>query len=369
MARIDNPGEATVKVITNAFTNIGIESLLGGKKAYINFDAVALKSDIVRMLPKENIVLEIPESVKLDLSVVKRLRQLHEEGYRFTLDDVQTIEDLEVLLPILDSIKLDINALDRDKFDELMKYFQVHNKALLAVKIENYNDFELCKSLGFRRFQGYFFAKPTTITEAELPADKQHLISIMNSIMEDAENKVIEKNISRDISICYKLLKFVNSAGLSQGKELSSVGDAVNMLGRKQLYRWISVLLYSTTEEGNKQPNALLNSAVFRGRFMEIIGEFTHHKNPSELFVLGAFSFLEALLQRKLSWLLQDMLVPEAIREALLESKGEYWPYLELAENMHSEKFNIKNIGLAGLTIGQINQAQLVATAYCESIT
>ena len=368
-AKIDNAGEATINVVTNAFTNIGVETLLGGKKAYINFDATLLKSDITKILPKDKIVIEIVETVEIDDDLLSSLRRLHSEGYRFALDDFIHRDEIELLYQFVDIIKLDITLYEKETLIEQVEYFQKHNKVLLAEKVETQNEFELCRTLGFKLFQGYFFAKPTIITQGDLPASKRHLIDIMNAVMEDADSRMIEEKIIRDVSVSCKLLKFVNSAGLTRGQELDSINDALVMIGRKQLYRWLSILLFSTDDVGDKQPNALFNAAIYRGRLLEVFGEITHHKNPADLFVLGTFSYLEALLQRNLSQILKDMIVPTLMKDALLENKGEYWPYLDLAIKLEKGEFEKIDIKSINLTVEQVNHAQLNATAYCEFIT
>lgn len=368
-AEFDNAGEATINVVTNAFTNIGVETLLGGKQAYINFDATLLKSDITRIIPSDKVVVEIVESVQIDDELMRSLRRLHGEGFQFALDDFIYRKEMEPLYQFADIIKLDISLFEKESLVQQVEHFHKLKKTLLAEKVETQNEFELCRSLGFKLFQGYFFARPTLVTQDDLPVSKQHLISIMNDIMEDADSRVIEKKITRDVSVSYKLLKFVNSAGLTRGQELDSINDALTMLGRKQLYRWLSILLFSVDDSGDKQPNALFNAAIYRGRLMEIIGEKTRHKNPADLFVLGTFSYLEALLHRKLAWLLKGMLIPVPIKDALLKNEGEYWPYLELVVGLDKGDFGEVCISNTSLDIEQINQAQLLATAYCESVS
>ena len=365
----DNDGNATIDVIINTFTNIGIETMLGGKKAYINFNPALLTSDIARILPKDTVILEILKTVKMDDNLLARLIDLHSEGYRFALGDFIHQQDADYLSRFADIIKLDISQTDKKTLVQQADFLLKQNKTLLAEKVENQNEFELCKSLGFKLFQGLFFAKPITVTQEELPASKRHLMEIMNAVMDDADNRLIEEKIIHDVSLNYKLLKFVNSAGLSRGQELDSINTALSMIGRKQLYRWLSILLFSTDDSGDRQPNAIFKAAIYRGRLMEILAEITHHQNSADLFVLGTFSYLEALLQRKLAWLLRDMLVPAPIKDALLDQRGEYWPYLELAIDMDNGKFDQASISTSGLTIDQLNQAQLSATAYCESIT
>lgn len=369
VAAIDNDDDATINVIINTFTNIGVETLLGGKKAYINFNPALLKSDIARILPHDKVVLEILKTVNIDDSLLARLRGLHSEGYRFALGDFIHQKDADELGHFADIIKLDISQTDKDTLVKQADVLLKQNKTLLAEKVENQNEFELCKSLGFKLFQGFFFAKPIVVTQEELPASKRHLTEIMNAVMDDADNRLIEEKIIHDVSLNYKLLKFVNSAGLSRGQELDNINTALSMIGRKQLYRWLSILLFSTDDSGERQPNAVFKAAIYRGRLMEILAEITQHQNPADLFVLGTFSYLEALLQRKLAWVLKDMLVPLPIKDALLDQSGEYWPYLELAIELDSGKFDETYISTSGLTIDQLNQAQLSATAYCESIT
>lgn len=369
IAEISNYDVATTNVIVNAFSNIGSETLLGGKRAFINFDAPLLKSDVIRIIPKEKIVVELLETIDVDKALLSALRQLHSEGFCFALDDFTHRSELELLYQFVDTVKLDVSLHDKESIIEQIEYFQNLHKTILVEKIETQNEYEMYRSLGVKLFQGYFFARPTIITQGDLPADKQHLIDVMNAVMDDADIRIIEKKIINDVSISYKLLKFVNSAGLSRGQELNSINDALVMLGRKQLYRWLSILLFSSDESSVKQANALFNAAIYRGRIMEIFGELTNHANSTDLFVLGSFSYLEALLKRKIQFLLRDILLPKQVKEALLENSGDYWPYLAVAMDLDRGRFDKELIEDIGLNIEQVNQAQLDATAYCESIS
>ena len=142
------------------------------------------------------------------------------------------------------------------------------------------------------------------------------------------------------------------------------------MLGRNQLYRWLSLMLFTSTEEGLNQTNALLNSALYRRRLLELFSEYTLRENPNELFILGAFSYLEALLNREMSVIVKDMLLPAAIKQALLEQDGKYWPFLQLALTM--EWSDASAISAAandfGLTLEDLMRAQLAATSYSETV-
>ena len=371
VANVADATHATLSVINNAFTNIGIESVLGNKKAFINFDAKTLQGDIFDFLPAGIIVLEILESVEVNDDLLERLKALKAHGYSIALDDFVYDSSREPLLEIADIVKLDVSLLDAQALAWHVQLVESHAKQLLAEKVETHEQFELCKSLGCSLFQGFFFAKPMKLIQADIPASTLRILDIMNNIMADAEITFLERAVSHDLSLTYKLLRFVNSAGLSCGRELRTVKQALSMLGRNQLYRWLSLILFTSSGEDLNQTNALLNAALYRGRLLEIFSEYTKMQNPNELFILGAFSYLEALLNREFSLIMKDMLIPAPIKQALIDQDGPYWPYLHLALTIdganiqHIESLS-KNLGLA---LSDINQAQLLATAYSENLS
>lgn len=361
---------ATCSVINNAFTNMGVKSVLGNKRAFINFDAKTLKSGVVDVLPCKNIVIEILEDVEPDEELIEQIKQLRRQNCQFALDDFVYRQSLEEFFPQVDIIKIDITQHDQASLRKHVELVRQQHKILLAEKVENHNQFELCKSLGFTLFQGYFLAKPRVLVQTDLPASKLRIISVMNQIMGEADNTVIVRDLSHDLSLCYKLLKFINSVGRSCGKQLGHISEAIALLGRNALYRWLSLLLFTSSDENTTQSNGLFNLSFYRGRLMELMGEASGHKNPNELFILGTFSYLEALLNRKLTLILKDLVVPPLIKQALLEQDGPYWPYLHLVNAIEngdtSEIFTVS--ASLGLNMDNINEMQLSATAYCESI-
>lgn len=370
-ANFSNGSLATLSVLNNVFTNIGIDETLGSKKAFINFDAQTLESDFFAFLPSRIIVLEILETVDITDALMKRIRNLHDLGYTIALDDFIYRPGLEQLLAIADIVKLDLSLLDEAALIKHVKLLKSNRRQLLAEKVETHAQFELCKSLGFTLFQGFFFARPVKLVQADIPANTLRILDIMNNIMADADQVVLERALSHDLSLSYKLLRFVNSVGMSCGRELRNVAQAVNMLGRNQLYRWLSMILFTSSQDDLNQSNALLTAALYRGRLLEMLAEKRKLDSPSDFFILGAFSYLEALLNRRTALILKDMLIPLPIKQALIEQDGPYWPYLNLAITMEKgELAQIESaIGDLVLSFEDINLAQLMATAYSESFT
>jgi EAL and modified HD-GYP domain-containing signal transduction protein len=361
--------ETTLSVINCVFSNTDIQTVLGDKKAYIHFDAKVLQDEFLEYLPSDAVVLEVMQPNEVDSALLERLTAAKSRGFSIVLDDFSYHASAQKLLELADYVKLDICALDRTAFERYAQKLQAQGKRILAENVATPEQFALCKSLGCSLFQGCFFTKPEKLTQVDIPASTLRILDIMNNIMADADVTFLERAISHEVSLSYRLLQFVNTAGLSCGRELRTVKQALSMLGRNQLYRWLSLMLYASQDTGLNQSDALWNAALYRGRLMELFCEQIKLENPNELFILGTFSFLEALLNREMEMIIKDMSMPAPIKQALVEQDGRYWPYLDLALSIDSG--DIHRILAAaqplGLTVNNLNQAQLEALEYAEA--
>jgi len=368
-ANVTNNIMATYSVIINTFMNFGFNSVLGSKTAFINIDSDFLQSEILWLLPKDRIVFEILETVEIDEKLIATLKELREQKYTIALDDFIYNDERAPLIDYADIIKIDLSLLNQKDLIEHVDIYKKKNKQLLAEKVENVNQFELCKSLGFTLFQGYFFAKPTTLLQKEIPVNQVRIIQIMNKLTEDVDNEKLVRVICHDLSLTYKLLKLVNSAAINRGKDIESIDTALNILGRKPLYRWLSLLLYLSNDGGTESSNVLFELAIYRGRLLEICGELSSLDSPHELFVLGSFSYLDVLLKQTFPVIFKDLVTPPLVRQALLGKTGSYHIYIELTEAL--DDVDIMKVETCckrlNVTIEELNNAQLSATVYCES--
>ncbi len=78
---------ATSQVIANTLFSIGLNRLLGGKRAFINFGRNLLVGDWTTMLPNQSVVIEVLETVEPDSEVLEACRKLRAQGYLVALDD------------------------------------------------------------------------------------------------------------------------------------------------------------------------------------------------------------------------------------------------------------------------------------------
>lgn len=331
-ANVIDGTSATADVIMNVFNNIGLSNVIGNKKAFINFDGYFLQNDIINILPKDRVVLEILESVVIDDNLFTQLKALVASGYTLAIDDFIDNESTRQLFDIVEIMKIDISDYSKDQLIEYSKLGIQHNLTLLAERVETKEEFEMCKELGFQLYQGYFFAKPEYIEHQAIPSNKMAIMTILNDIMADKPISDIEKQILQDVSVSYKLLRYINSAGLRRDTEIQNIQDVIRLIGIKPLYRWLSLFLFTNDSQNDKNTiSSLFSTALMRAFFLEYIALQTNKKIANDLFILGIFSYLDTLLSMPFSEILEDISISENISNALLNQSGPYNDYYQLA--------------------------------------
>jgi EAL and modified HD-GYP domain-containing signal transduction protein len=361
---------ATSQVLINTFNHIGLSAVLGDKKAFINVSSEFLHKDVIELLPRERVVLEILESVEPTEAVVRRCRALGEAGYELALDDLTDDRPWAMLLPLVRYVKIDLRALAPGALAPLAVRLRGRGPALLAEKVEDVSEFRTCEGLGFEFFQGYYFAKPEVLEARRLDPAVHVALELFNLTIGHADLARIENGFRRDVGLSYSLLRYINSVGMGLSNKVTNVRHALVVLGHAKLARWLSLLLLSIPG-GNVAPNALFRTALTRARFAELLAA---HRLPGpaqdQLFMTGMFSLLDALLGKPLDEALKQLDLPAETRDALLHQGGPFAPYLRLV--LAVEKSDPVAVEAAarglGLSAAEINAAQVSALAWAEQV-
>lgn len=368
-AHIDTDVDAGITVISNTLCNMGTEWLLKGKLAFVNMEVAMLMSSFSTLLPQENVVIEVLETVPVTPEVLARLRELREAGYRFALDDFNYLPESEPLLPLADYVKLDVLAHTPEELTRLVYAIRKYPVKLVAEKVETPEQFRHCLSLGFDYFQGYYFARPENIVTRIINPTHATVLQLMEKVRTDADIKDLENLFKKDVALTFKLLRYINSAGFGLSCEVQSIRHAVSILGMQPLYRWLSLLLV-TAGTGPTAPT-LARTAITRGRLCELLGKQSLARNDQDnLFIVGVFSLLPALLEITMEQLLDRVVIPESFADALLNRLGLYGPFLALAEAMESgELQRLEDLSTSlMLTTGRVNEAHMQALAWVEQL-
>lgn len=330
-AVIEDDLKACARVLVNTMSDMGAQWLLGDKLAFINVSAELLHSEFLELLPPQRTVLEVLETVTPSEAVIQRLKELRALGFQIALDDYVHTPEASVLLPYTQYIKIDVHALGLENTSKLLAQLKAFPVKLVAEKVETHEEYEACKKLGFHYFQGYYFAHPETLTAKVINPSYASVLDLLNMVSKDAEVKDVETGFKRDPALSFKLLRYINSVGFGLSCEIQSIRHALTILGTKQLYRWLTLLMVTAGE--NATVPALMKTAITRGRLTELLGtDFFGKTDRDNLFIVGVFSLLDAMLEMPMDQVLEKVLLPEAVTDALLNREGIYGPFLQLAE-------------------------------------
>jgi c-di-GMP-related signal transduction protein len=322
--------KATSEVIANTFLLIGLEALTGGKRAFINFTENLLKNELATSLPKEIIVVEVLENIDLNEGTITACAKLKKMGYMLVLDDFVCDPRFKPLLEIVDMIKVDFLQVDPKTRVEIVRKFKGRNIKYLAEKVETREDFEQGLEAGYQYFQGYFFSKPVILSTRDVPANKINYLHVLQETNKpDFDFSKLDNIVKRDVALSYKLLKFINSASFGFKTKITSIKHALVMLGMVEVKKWVSLIALRNIADD--KPAEIMTSSIVRARLGELLApKIGMADKSSELFLMGLFSMIDALIGRPMSAVLADLPITEEIKDALIGRPCRYRDVYEL---------------------------------------
>lgn len=369
-ANVQDDLRATATVISHA-AELGLQTVVGQARAFVNIDAAVLCSDFIRFVPADIAVLEILETVQATPELIERIKELKALGYTFALDDVVAdSSDVRAFQPLVDIVKIEITDLSDDALRQLAMQQRAGGKKLLAEKVETLDQFELCKSLGFDYFQGYYFAKPHLMRGKKLAPSELAILDLLMVIDSDADNGEIELRLKRDATIAINVLRMVNTPAAGATRHIDTLGRALAVLGRRHLQRWLQVLLYAqSTKNGTSSP--LLSLAVSRAKLLELIVVEKHPKERAmadAAFAVGVMSLMDVLFSMPMEDLLKSMTVADEVRDALLNRGGKYGALLTLAEQLENGVVSRPILQALEIDTDTLNGLQLLAFEWANKV-
>jgi len=325
-----NGDRASSEVITNSFLLIGLETLTRGKKAFINFTRNLLENDVAMLLPKDHIVVEILEDIEPDEKILAACRKLKELGFLLALDDFISAEKFKPLIELVDIIKVDFLKTPPEERSAIVKKVGRKRTLFLAEKVETKEDFLQAAESGYSYFQGYFFSKPDLLAGRDIPSYKLTYLKILQELnKQEIDFDRLEKLIKTDVSLSYKLLRFINSLYFGFYSEIRSIKQALVLLGQKEIYKWLSLIALKSI--GENKPDELIVAAICRAKFCELLAPSVGLKHrSSDLFLMGMFSLIDAFLDRPLNEALGELPISDEIKDALLGGQSRFRDVYEL---------------------------------------
>jgi len=321
---------ATSKLLTRSFFNIGLDQLTGGKKAFINFTEDLLLKQVPTMFPPEEVVVEVLEDVTPGDAVVRACEQIMQQGYILALDDFIYRDDLTELIALANIIKIDFMLTPQEEVGDMLARLSQHEVEFLAEKIETYEEYQAAREMGFKYFQGYFFSKPEILKSTDIAPSHISLLQLIAELnREDCSMEKLEEMVNIDISISYKLPRYINSAYFRRVQEITSIRQALVLLGENGIRQF--VMLVTAAELAADKPNELIKASIIRAKFCQLIGQASGGgTDPAELFLVGLFSMLDAMLDAPMDAIVEQLPFSESVKAALVDRKGALAGYLNL---------------------------------------
>lgn len=314
-----NGDAMTADVLVRAGLDVGLGGLVGDKLAFVNATRSFLVGEHEFPFPAAQTVVEILEGVAHDPEVIAGCRRLADNGYTLALDDY-VWEDNDPLLDLVSIVKLDVLALTPAQLAHAVDR-RPAGVALVAEKVETREQLKACQELGFDLYQGYLLSRPEVVEGQALSPSKLTCIRIIEKLCDPGTSaSEVEAIVQTDPALSYRFLR-VAGAGASRGlfRRLSSVRDAVVMLGQRRLRAWVTLMLLHGAREGSDE---LVAIAMTRARMAELMAGELDPGLVDSAFTVGLVSALDLMLQAPLAQVVGNLSLSADLEDALLGHTG-----------------------------------------------
>ncbi|GAB3016631.1 EAL and HDOD domain-containing protein [Bowmanella dokdonensis] len=357
------PEVATSRLMLNHHFNVGFRTLTRNKKALINFSQQSLLDMTPTLLPARDIVIEILEDVEPSQQTYQACRKLFHLGYRFALDDFVYHQDWEPFINFTRLIKFDLQRTGFSEINALLPRLRKRKGLkILAEKVETQEQFAEARDLGFDFFQGYFFCKPEMLENTDIEAQHHMILAIYLEVLRpNFSYDKLTLYFERDLSLSYKLLRFINSGLFELRETISSIKQALVYLGEEQARKF--VCLIATAHLGGQKPLELIRMSILRGRFCELIATRLAEERSSLAFLTGLFSLVDALLGERMQEVLKRLPLEKEVKQALLGEENLFNDLLELVKAYESGSWSRTQSIAEKLAIRQEQLPELYAEA------
>jgi EAL and modified HD-GYP domain-containing signal transduction protein len=311
---------ATAQVLLTAFTDVGLYELVGSRRAFVNVPYAFLTDGFCRTLPTDRVVLEILEDVRVDQRVLEVARALVAQGHTLALDDFVFHPGKEPLVELAHIVKLDVLALDPGELERQVELLRPYDVILLAEKVESADQIGELRDMGFDYFQGFALQRPTTIRARATGVNQTVLMQILARLHEpNVTTADLVDIVGRDPSVAYALLRILNSAHLSLAKRITSLDQALVLLGIDGLRNWTTMMVMSRLAPSSHE---MLSAALVRAKMCELCAPHSAGADPAVAFTAGVLSAIPEILQRPLPEIVEELALAAELRAALLSREG-----------------------------------------------
>lgn len=313
---------ATARVLLNATTEIGLDRLVGDTLAFINLTRSYLTDpSILECLPADRVVLEVLEDIESCDEVIDGLKHLRGLGYRIALDDFDANGPTAPLLDYASIIKYDLSQIDGDELRQRIAVDHDAGRTVVVERVETQDEYAEVAAAGADWFQGYFFARPATVTATAIAPNTLSLVQLLAHINrpEATMNDIVDV-LRHDVAMSVKVLRYVNTAAFSRLTSIDSIQTAAVLVGQDRLRSWTALALLSSIDN---KPTELINIALTRAKFCELVAHQRRLTDADAFYTLGMLSLLDTMTDTPMSTITAQIAIGDNIRSALIGDDSE----------------------------------------------
>jgi len=369
---VDDNVKATARVLVNALNYIGLENLTEYKPAFIKVDDKAIFDDLIFSISEKHFVLEILETSEISPELILRIQDLHAKGYTFALNhyrsDEQFLHEFKDIFSFISYVKIDIRRDTRENIIAMLGKLRTIDVKCIAEKVEDMDDYEWSQAAGFHFFEGYYFSKPQIYIKEMIDPDKQILVNLLYLLKKEASLEELLSIFNDSPYLSVNLLKFIHIHHCTKDEKISSIDQALVLLGREKLSYWIELMIYAQRDSDYDADNIaspLGKIAKSRASLMQELGilvaDITEPSLPTSAYLVGILSLSEAMFQSSFETLFKQMDLEVAIAEALMNKEGLLGDLLKLCVAVENNQFqDISHItSKLGISQKQLNTAMM----------
>ncbi len=365
--------ENATSSIIDTLNTVGFDAVCDGRLAFVNCTELMLLKELFLLLPPDQVVIELQPSVPADANVCAACLQLKQKGYQIALDNFTLDDPREALVLYADFLKVDIRRLSSPQHAALCAKHARKTCQMIAQKVETRVQLLDASNHGCTLFQGYFFHHPERIRARHIPANQATHLRLLQAISaSEVDLPAVEDLIKHDASLCYPLLRYLNSPLVGVPSPVRSVRHAMSLLGERELVRWLRMA--TALVMGQEKCSDLVLSSLVRARFCELISPKVDH-GKSDLFLIGMLSLMDAILEVPMGVVVEGLAFDPETKDALLGAKkGSETPLTPIYRLMLArEEGDWEEVTLqakkVNLSLPHVNRAYNDAMAWARQMT
>jgi c-di-GMP phosphodiesterase len=331
--------DATARVLVQSVAEVGLEHVAADHPAHLKLTREVLVAVRPLPLPPGRVVIGLDGSHHADIALLNVLQELRETGFTVALEGFRLNASWEALSQHATVVKLDIREVTGDDLLRTLDWLRERGElSLIARGVDTREDYDVCRALGFDAFQGLFFAQPAMVEGRSGPTHRLGTLSGLVAPGARVGFEQLEQMISQDAGLAHMLVRLSNSAFIGVRQEVSSVRQALMLLGTVAVRRWAMLLVLAGL---NDRPHHLLALGLLRARLCELLALSRGGGDGERAFTVGLFSVVDALLDTPMDALLEDLPFDARTREALIDNTGPEGGLLEAVLAYETGNFDV----------------------------